>query len=110
MKYILNSIGITIFVLALPTITGTASAQSGLARAYCSSYMPMVTQAIFFRRQGIPIQVARDVVDSSFETNVDLWNWLNYAVEEVYRNPDQVEAALRDGSALEHCIEYVRGY
>jgi hypothetical protein len=110
MKRLLNGVALIIFLVSLSTITGTASAQSGLARAYCSSYMPMVTQAIFFRRQGIPIQVARDVVDNSFETNVDLWNWLSYAVEEVYRNPDQVEAAIRDGSALEHCMEYVRGY
>lgn len=72
--------------------------------------MPMVTQAIGFRRQGLPIQVARDVVDNSYDTNVDLWHWLNYAVEEAYKNPDEVETAIRNGNALENCIENVRGY
>lgn len=110
MKCILNGIALTIFSVLLSTITGNAAAQSGLARTYCTSYMPMVTQAIGFRRQGIPIQVARDVVDSSFDTNVDLWNWLNYAVEEAYKNPDGVETAIRNGNALENCIENVRGY
>jgi hypothetical protein len=109
-KCILNGIALTIFSAWLSTITGNAAAQSGLARAYCTAHIPMVTQAINFRRQGIPIQVARDVVDSSFDTNVDLWNWLNYAVEEAYQNPDGVETAIRNGNALENCIENVRGY
>jgi hypothetical protein len=92
------------------TINTSAYAQSGLAEAYCQSHLPIVSQAIQFRRDGIPIDVARGVADSAFDVNVDLWNWLNYAIEEAYKQPDRLQEAIQNGNALSHCVENVRGY
>lgn len=101
---------VSISIMITVSVGSSASAQSGLASAYCQAHMPIVMQAIQMRRDGIPIDISRDMADSAFDVNVDLWNWLNYAIQEAYRDPDSVQAAINDGYALDHCIENVRGY
>ena len=90
--------------------SGIAHSQSGLADAYCQAYMPVVHQAVDFRRQGIPIDVSLGVADSAFDTNQSLWRWLRSAVRSAYADPNGTINSLRDGSAMRSCVSAVRGF
>ncbi|WP_340303422.1 hypothetical protein [Roseobacter sp. HKCCD7870] len=87
-----------------------AIAQSGLADAFCQAYMPVVEQSLYMRDQGIPIGVSKDMADSAFDTNRELWLWLNQAIELAYQDPGLVRAAISDGRMTQSCVASVRGY
>lgn len=50
----------------------SASAQAGLAEAYCQSHMPILQQVLSLRRDGVPIDIALGISDSARNTNVSL--------------------------------------
>lgn len=104
--------GLNFCFLAFFGITSISAshAQSGLADAMCQAYMTVVEQALYFRDQGIPIGIAKEMADSAFDTNRDLWFWLNDVIGLSFQDPNLVRAALRDGRLTQSCVQSVRGY
>ena len=109
-KLVVAAFGFAVFSGAIGTSTSRADAQSSLANSMCQAYMPVVEQALYFRDQGIPIGVAKDMADSAFDTNRELWFWLNDAIELSFQDPNLVRTALADGRLMENCVQSVRGY
>ena len=87
-----------------------AQAQQGLADAFCQAFMPVVEQSLFMRDSGVPVGVSKDMADSAFDTNRELWLWLNQAIDLAYQDPDLVRAAIGDGRMMQSCVSAVRGY
>lgn len=104
------ALGLAVLSVAIGASTSRADAQSGLANSMCQAYMPVVEQALYFRDQGIPIGVAKDMADSAFDTNRELWFWLNDAIELSFQDPNLVRTALSNGRLMENCVQSVRGY
>ena len=50
------------------------------------------------------------MADSAFDTNRELWFWLNDAIELSFQDPNLVRTALSDGRLMENCVQSVRGY
>ena len=106
------------FVLAAVAATGLgfagiqahAQMDGGISEAMCRSHMVIVQQAIYLRQQQVPIQIALDVADSSFDTNTDLYNFLRGSIRAAYEDPTTVQQAIDNGRALEICIKQVRGF
>jgi hypothetical protein len=103
-----STIAQLMFVIALSATRANAS--SSLAETMCQAYIPVVEQALFLRDQGIPIGVAKDMADSAFDTNKELWLWLNSAIALSFEDPNLVRLALQDGRLFENCVQSVRGY
>ena len=97
-------------VAAVGTWGNSASAQAGLAEAYCQAHMPILQQALSLRRDGIPIDIALSISDSARSTNVSLWSWLRGMTRLAYEDPNLVAQSLRNGRAQQSCVEEVRGY
>ncbi len=97
-------------IVAVATVPSLASAQSGLADSFCRTYMPVVEQSLYMRDQGVPIGISKDMPDSAFDTNRELWLWLNQAIDLAYQDPNIVRAAVGDGRMMRSCVDAVRGY
>jgi hypothetical protein len=91
-------------------ISNTAHAQSGMAKSYCQAYMPVIQQAIQFRKSGVPKSVSEKIANSAFDVNREVWNWLRDIIDLTYEDPNLVINALADGRLLEDCIVQVRGF
>ena len=101
---------ITVLTISLIGISNTANAQSGIAKSYCQAYLPVVQQAIQFRKSGVPKSVSEKVANSAFDVNREVWNWLRDIIDLTYEDPNLVINALTDGRLLEDCIVQVRGF
>jgi|SaaInlStandDraft_1057018.scaffolds.fasta_scaffold19749_4 hypothetical protein len=101
---------ITVLTISLIGISNTANAQSGIAKSYCQAYLPVVQQAIQFRKSGVPKSVSEKVANSAFDVNREVWNWLRDIIDLTYEDPNLVINALADGRLLEDCIVQVRGF
>jgi hypothetical protein len=101
---------ITVITISLIGISNTANAQSGIAKSYCQAYLPVVQQAIQFRKSGVPKSVSEKVANSAFDVNREVWNWLRDIIDLTYEDPNLVINALADGRLLEDCIVQVRGF
>ena len=97
-----------ILALSAYVITGSAYAQS-MAESMCQSHMPIVRQAIDLRKNGVPRDTAKNMADSSFDLNKDLWRFLRSAIDFAYKNPQGAEAALNDGRLLKACAKKLMG-
>lgn len=91
-------------------LLSTSSAKSDLATSYCQAYMPMVDNIIYYRESGYPISIAKDVSDSAFDTNRELWKWLRAITDLTYQDPNLVKNAKNDGRLMADCVRQVRGY
>jgi hypothetical protein len=56
--------------------TNTAHAQSSIAKSYYQAYVPVVQQAIQFRKSGVPKSVSEKIANSAFDVNREVLNWL----------------------------------
>ena len=101
---------ITVLTISLIGISNTANAQSGIAKSYCQAYLPVVQQAIQFRKSGVPKSVSEKIANSAFDVNREVWNWLRNIIDLTYEDPNLVINALADGRLLEDCIVQVRGF
>jgi hypothetical protein len=101
---------ITVLTISLIGISNTANAQSGIAKSYCQAYLPVVQQAIQFRKSGVPKSVSEKVANSAFDVNREVWNWLRDIIDLTYEDPNLVINALADRRLLEDCIVQVRGF
>jgi hypothetical protein len=101
---------LTALTISLIGISNTANAQSGIAKSYCQAYLPVVQQAIQFRKSGVPKSVSEKVANSAFDVNREVWNWLRDIIDLTYEDPNLVINALADGRLLEDCIVQVRGF
>ena len=101
---------ITVLTISLIGISNTANAQSGIAKSYCQANLPVVQQAIQFRKSGVPKSVSEKVANSAFDVNREVWNWLRDIIDLTYEDPNLVINALADGRLLEDCIVQVRGF
>jgi hypothetical protein len=101
---------ITVLTISLIGISNTANAQSGIAKSYCQAYLPVVQQAIQFRKSGVPKSVSEKIANSAFDVNREVWNWLRDIIDLTYEDPNLVINALADGRLLEDCIVQVRGF
>jgi hypothetical protein len=103
-------IKVLFLLLLMPFLFSAPVKANGLAESYCQAYLPMIEQTIYFRNNGIPISVATDMVDSAWDTNKELWNWLRDIVDLTYSDPNLVADAYRDGRLYSDCVQQVRGY
>ena len=101
---------ITVLTISLIGISNTANAQSGIAKSYCQAYLPVVQQAVQFRKSGVPKSVSEKIANSAFDVNREVWNWLRDIIDLTYEDPNLVINALADGRLLEDCIVQVRGF
>ena len=101
---------LTAVTISLIGISNTSYAQSGIAKSYCQAYLPVVQQAIQFRKSGVPKSVSEKVANSAFDVNREVWNWLRDIIDLTYEDPNLVINALADGRLLEDCIVQVRGF
>lgn len=112
MKIILKSYAFCILSTSLLSASAPLYAQTTISEAYCQSYLPVVRQAIYLRKQGIPIDSARDSARSAFESNRSLGIWLVKIIDMTYSDPDYMLNLLDNGNGvvLESCTSAVRGY
>jgi hypothetical protein len=103
-------IKVLFLLLVMPFLFSAPVKANGLAESYCQAYLPMIEQAIYFRNSGIPISVATDMVDSAWDANKELWNWLRDIVDLTYSDPNLVAGAYQDGRLYSDCVQQVRGY
>ena len=110
MKKLLTPILFSAVTAGYFAFTSPSYAQSGLAEAFCQSHIPILYQAIEFRRQGIPIDIALSSSDSAFNLNRSLGIWLRGAIQAAYSQPDKMLEIIDNGTALRSCTASVRGY
>ena len=101
---------ITVLTISLIGISNTSHAQSGMAKSYCQAYMPVIQQAIQFRKSGVPKSVSEKIANSAYDVNKELTYWLRDIIDLTYEDPNLVINALADGRLLEDCIVQVRGF
>ena len=105
----------------LPADISFSDAQNGLtskvpdpsdgniSKTMCQAYKPVVENSINYRNQGIPVSAIRDTVSSALNTDENLYRFLVSSIDEVYRNPNGMRAALSDGRWLSACAAKVAG-
>ena len=91
-------------------VPSTANAQEDISTSMCSSYLQVVEQAINLRQQSVPINIAREMADSAFSLNPQLYRFITSAINTAYKNPQAVTQALNDGTLLSMCAKEVRGF
>lgn len=107
-----NITWLAVFVLGFNLLASTtALAQSGISEGYCSTGESILEGSIFeLRQEGMPIDTARDEMDSFMNTNMTFWKFMIQSVNTLYADPDDMRSMLRSGKWNELCVKTVRGF
>lgn len=111
----LRVLGAFILLTTIGAIAGSprsVDAQtSQIAQALCDQGQQILLgNTLAMRRSGIPIETARNVMDTYLRTNVDFWRYMVGSVNALYKSPDAFVETVRDGKWKANCVSAVQGY
>lgn len=100
--------------VAKPSTPATKPAEpNDMSTVLCNANAPRIHAALGFRRGGMPISYAERSIDKLLtRPNQDtrLIQFLYSSVRVTYQDPNEMEAALKNGAWVKACAKHIRGY